>query len=326
MSAHAVMRGTSMRPLLQEGMLLEVAPPRRFTRGQIAVFKAGERLVAHRLLRARNSTIVCCGDAHPDRLDYVSAADVVGVVRAVYRSDGLRMRRIDSVLFWLRGLAFAYLQPLRALFERAAPHRRERTYRLLVQAAAAILRDDSLVLLRAIGQSHPWRFAAMAKRHGMAPILRDALERCPDDDTYAGAVCACLADTDASTEREIETGSRYPRLFDVFSLAKKGSGLLDAHNPHASKMHAAIVLFAAQLAGIPRPADSRTRRLTQWMQQREDLPRLLRVHSQCVDAWFEADSRLAGSLRAAAAAGSVRAAFARCASAALIALYLPFMR
>jgi hypothetical protein len=325
MSAHAVMRGTSMRPLLQEGMLLEVEAPRRFTRGQIAVFKAGERLVAHRLLHARNSTIVCCGDAHPDRLDYVPAADVVGVVRAVYRSDGRRMRRIDSALFWARGLAFAYLQPLRALFRRAAPHRRERTYALLVRAAAAVLRDDSVGLLHAVEQTEPWRFAATARRHGMAEIVTAALEPYGDHD-HASAVCDWLTRAQGNYERRSGAASGYPPLCDVFSLAKKSSGVLGACSPHASRVHAAVLLFAAQLAGMARFGDARTRRLTQWMQQREDLPKPLRLRCECVDAWFEADRRIVASLRAAVRVGTLRGALGRLASAPVIALYLPFMR
>jgi hypothetical protein len=205
MIAHAVMRGSSMTPLLQDGMLLQLGMPPRLARGQIAVFKAGERLVAHRVVRARGSTIVCCGDAQPDRMDFVDIADVVGVVRAVYRSDGRRVRRIDNVLFRACGVSLAYLQPVRALVRRTAPQRRERTYRLLVQAASAIVRGDSEALLQAVEQAAPQRLAETAKRHRMGAVLCSALEPLRAN-PYARAACEL-------TRRVVWTNAAYMRCY-----------------------------------------------------------------------------------------------------------------
>jgi hypothetical protein len=138
-------------------------------------------------------------------------------------------------------------------------------------------------------------------------------------------VCACLAATRERAEAPARAAGGYPRLCDVFLLAKKGSALLEGRNAHASRLHAAILLLAAQLAGMPRGADARTRRLTQWMQQREDLPEILRAHSQAVDAWFTADNRILASLAAAVRGATLFGVLARVTSAGVIALYLPFM-
>jgi hypothetical protein len=86
-------------------------------------------------------------------------------------------------------------------------------------------------------------------------------------------------------------------------------------------------LLACEMAGIDRRADPRTRRFATWMQQREDLPVVFRARPECVDAWFAADGgTLAAVLRTALERRTPQSALARLASAAGIALYLPFMR
>jgi hypothetical protein len=251
-------------------------------------------------------------------LEVVDRADVVGVVQAVYRSDGARMRRIDSVLFRARGAAFAYLQPLRASYQRTAPHRRERTYRLLVQAAAGLVRSDARAVLRAAEQASPWRFASMARRHDMTDVLDGALAAL-NGDPHAGAVRVALRRVQRSHIPPRRTEADYPTLREIFVLANGG-----ALSTQASP---AVLLLAAQLRGLPSTADASTRRLAAWMVQREDLPEPLRARSECIDAWFAADRyRAAAFIAAALRQETLRAGVARVASAAAIAVYLRFMR
>jgi hypothetical protein len=186
--AHVIMRGTSMQPTLREGMILEVecgaVEPRK---GDIAVFRAGERLVAHRVVRRASMALICCGDAQPDRLDVVPLSQVVGTVSAVYRTQNGRLRRADGAAFRLSGRIYAQLQPFRALVYRLAPRKRERVYAALVAIAGALVRNDTQALLAHVESVTSLRLAEVAKKHRVGAMLCEALERYPEN-AYARAV------------------------------------------------------------------------------------------------------------------------------------------
>lgn len=193
MIAHAVMRGSSMHPLLREGMLLEVdRVPSKARIGKIAVFHSGGRLVAHRVVRRRGDTLICSGDAQPDRLDVVPQRDLLGFVRAVYRREAEGLRRVDTSAFRMQGYAFGYLHPLRCVLQRFAPQRRERVYRALCGAAAGIVQENPEALLRAIEGVSPRRLAVVAQKHRMDALLCDALAPLQEHE-YAKAVHGYLS-------------------------------------------------------------------------------------------------------------------------------------
>ena len=83
--------GSSMLPLLREGdtVLVQHGWANRIAFGGIIVFRTGERLVAHRVLRLRHSAeardYVTRGDNAPALDPSVALADVVGRVYAIHR-------------------------------------------------------------------------------------------------------------------------------------------------------------------------------------------------------------------------------------------------
>lgn len=478
MSAHAIMRGKSMEPLLRDGMLLEVSKSRLPAVGEIAVFRAGGRIIAHRVIRRRAAQFICCGDAQPDRIDLVQTADVIGTVQAVYARNGQRMKRIDGRLFRMKGYTLAYLHPLLRLLQRAGPRRRERTYQLLTQAAAATIRDEGSLLLDAVERAAPVRLAEVATRHRMAPALCAALEPLGRN-AYAKAtferlrplrwasaaymsryraqvleVMRCLTGAgiefvllkgaarafrrddgwmlyessdidllvagqdmeparfalqqlgythrcnenerqryderhhhaaplfprDAGVSVELHralhstlleqttlpslrpflarvhdgelsalvlgrtgTALHYaihcidrPALRDVYLLA----GVLAAlHDDERAELVEALAVtgctgaavtgalaMASDMALVPWDTDRRAARFARWMIDREDLPRILRAHCECVDAWLAAERPLQGFASAAFERRTIRSLLGRTVVAAATALYLPFMR
>ncbi len=93
-------QGSSMEPLLRHGDVVEVAHrPGPLRRGDVIVFKLGDSVVVHRLLRQdRGRTrYLTRGDNRLDADPPVAAADVVGRVVAVRR--GSRTVRLDTA-FW----------------------------------------------------------------------------------------------------------------------------------------------------------------------------------------------------------------------------------
>lgn len=186
------MRGSSMHPLLGEGMLLEIDRSAEQPRvGRIAVFRADGRVVAHRVLRCSGAALICCGDAQPDRIDVVPANDLLGEVRAVYERAGNGLRRIDTPGFWLRGYVLAYLQPARSLLQRFLPRRRERVYRALTDVASGIAKGDRGAVLRHIEGVTPVRLAAVAQKHRIGALLCETLAPLQQND-YARALYRLL--------------------------------------------------------------------------------------------------------------------------------------
>ncbi len=82
--------GRSMRPTIPHGSVLDVvARPFADVRvGEVALYSVGEtRLVAHRIVGRRGARLLARGDSSA-RLDRISAADYLGVVRARIAPDG----------------------------------------------------------------------------------------------------------------------------------------------------------------------------------------------------------------------------------------------
>jgi hypothetical protein len=127
--------GTSMRPLLQAGMVIDVVPlTARPRTGDILVFKTRKGLVAHRLVGGESLSyraagklvadrdalpsrreLITCGDAHPDRTESVPPAQVVGRVTAVWSSGAADARRVDGARYHMLGILLTRTRRLRAL-------------------------------------------------------------------------------------------------------------------------------------------------------------------------------------------------------------------
>ena len=182
------MKGRSMLPDLREGMTLHLSPaPARLRVGEIVVFRAGERLVAHRIVRVFDDAVVCAGDAQPDCLERVERDAVIAKVENVYDAFG---NRIHGVAFRLRGLVRAHTRRLRAFACLVLPSARARTYAALIAVMTAAVRNDAVALNEALEGTVPWRLAAMARRHRCAAALCAALENVPAGE--AGAVLKTL--------------------------------------------------------------------------------------------------------------------------------------
>jgi hypothetical protein len=101
------LEGESMRPGLPAGTRLHVSRTSDPVTGDLLVYRAGGRLVCHRLLvrrRARDGwRALMAGDARPRAVTWVDARDVLGRVHAVEAPD---VRRLDTALArvaaWLR--------------------------------------------------------------------------------------------------------------------------------------------------------------------------------------------------------------------------------
>lgn len=174
------LKGSSMLPDLHEGMLLEARPVHRTPHvGEIVIFRAGSRLVAHRVTGVRGDRVICAGDAQPDCLDAVEAGDVIARVCAVYDAAG---KRVDGAAMHLRGVLRARLRAWRSLLFRALPQTRPRAYASLYAVTSAVVRGDTPALIAAVRATQPWRIAAMARRHRCAALLCTALEDAADDE------------------------------------------------------------------------------------------------------------------------------------------------
>jgi hypothetical protein len=173
------MRGDSMLPLLGEPMILELKPWNgNAAIGEIAVFNAEDRLVAHRIVGRQGCAIVCSGDATPHRTDLVNPADVVGVVAAVWSDATDRARRVDNAVLKVRGWLYARSRILRMNLRVALPWLRPRTYATLCDAVSAIVCRDRSVQ-ETLQPADAGELAAVAKRHGCEALLHDAIGRTP---------------------------------------------------------------------------------------------------------------------------------------------------
>ncbi|MGZ3516156.1 MAG: nucleotidyltransferase family protein [Vulcanimicrobiaceae bacterium] len=174
------MRGTSMLPLLREPYVLELrtctATP---AIGEIVVFTAGRRLVAHRVVGRGAGYVICAGDATPKLTERVSLEEIVGVVCAVRDGSERAARRIDGAAFKVRGALYARTRSLRAAWDSVDPLRRERGFAALFDTVSAIVRHDRAALLRALETASAQALADAARRHRCEPLLANALADLP---------------------------------------------------------------------------------------------------------------------------------------------------
>ena len=83
-----MLRGDSMSPTLRPGTEILISPrPLRLRTGMIAVFAAGEALVAHRLVRATPRGWLAQGDHQPWPDRPLVTDDILGVVVAASAGD-----------------------------------------------------------------------------------------------------------------------------------------------------------------------------------------------------------------------------------------------
>ncbi|HZZ65222.1 MAG TPA: nucleotidyltransferase family protein [Candidatus Baltobacteraceae bacterium] len=179
-TARIVMRGKSMAPYLRDGMVLEMRALRGPARiGDVVVFEAGSRLVAHRLIRFDGEALICSGDAQPDCTEAVHPHAVLGKVIAVHDPFG---NRLDDGAFWAVGRIRARLQRLRSLTMQLSPALRPRAYAGLYDVMRAVVCDDDEALRTAIAAQAPWRLAYAAKRHRCGAAISAALEHLKGDE------------------------------------------------------------------------------------------------------------------------------------------------
>lgn len=134
--ARVTITGTSMRPLLRAGMVVDIEPltePPNI--GDILVFQSRTGLVAHRLVGGEilkrsvlNAVVadrlldektwgfVTSGDARPDRAEFVSPRQVVGRVSAVWANAAPGAQRIDDKSYRRLGSLLARTRALRSAF------------------------------------------------------------------------------------------------------------------------------------------------------------------------------------------------------------------
>jgi hypothetical protein len=174
--ARIAMRGRSMLPLLHEPMVLEL--DRFYGRarvGEVVVFRTKEQLVAHRVVGRRGDALLCAGDAQPARVEMIARSDILGVVVAVWSGVDSNARRIDRALFRVFGIARARTRRLRAFLQRALPWSRPRAFATLYKTIGAIVQNGA-VPQALVKDADPIELAQVAKRHGCAELLHQALE------------------------------------------------------------------------------------------------------------------------------------------------------
>jgi hypothetical protein len=107
-------RGGSMLPLIHEPMTLDVGPLQRPARiGELVVFRCGDAYVAHRVVRRSATRYVTSGDACPETVEEVDAADVLGRVEAIWSDASRGAVRVDTALHRLLGTIYARARPVR---------------------------------------------------------------------------------------------------------------------------------------------------------------------------------------------------------------------
>lgn len=186
------MRGNSMAPALRDGMTLHVraVDEPSLRPGQIAVFRSGGRLVAHRIVEVRSNAVVCAGDAQPDSLEYVPHADVAGVVIAYRTHAGGKEHSLESAPMRAYGALMKRTRRLRSAWRRANPALRAPVYRTLTRALGAYVRGDDASFVREIETVPPWKLASVARKHRCGALLCAAAER--QDSPYAHALASLL--------------------------------------------------------------------------------------------------------------------------------------
>lgn len=123
--------GTSMLPLIRNStdrMLILAKKDRKPARPEIAVYRRGDRLIAHRILGTEpDGTLLIRGD-NQTLWERVPPEDVIGTVEGVYRGDryldfssdrkSLRLRKLWISPLFPRRIAFALLNRLSPLYRR----------------------------------------------------------------------------------------------------------------------------------------------------------------------------------------------------------------
>ncbi|MDQ6932470.1 MAG: nucleotidyltransferase family protein [Candidatus Eremiobacteraeota bacterium] len=181
-SARIAMRGASMLPSLHEPMVLQIgALLPRPKPGQIVIFDAGSRLVAHRVIAVSSNRVLCCGDASGTPFDDVPISKLLGLVVAIYASGEPGAARVDTLFFKVRGRFFASKIQLRLCIEKLGafkaaaltvmPWRRARNFTLLTHLMGAICRGESSQARELLQTCDLASVALVAKRHRCAAIL-----------------------------------------------------------------------------------------------------------------------------------------------------------
>lgn len=95
-------RGTSMRPLLRQGIdsVALVTPPPKRKRGEILLYRrANGQYVLHRLIRCgKDGALFFCGDNQTEIEKGIKETDIIAAVAAVFRGD----KRRNANGFFLR--------------------------------------------------------------------------------------------------------------------------------------------------------------------------------------------------------------------------------
>jgi hypothetical protein len=111
-------RGSSMSPLISDGCRLKVEPvaPHSLRLGDIILYRAGENLVAHRLVGKRGEgqdlRLLSKGDAFPwQAREKVAPEQIIGRVTAVRRRKG-REIRIEAGWGRILSLVLAFTWPV----------------------------------------------------------------------------------------------------------------------------------------------------------------------------------------------------------------------
>lgn len=99
-----------MSPFIRRGSLVRVVPATRIVPGDVIIYEAGERLVAHRVVQLSGEFVVCQGDNRRELDGAISMRDVLGVVAGAVRKDGSergcrRSPRVVRMVFLARTFA-----------------------------------------------------------------------------------------------------------------------------------------------------------------------------------------------------------------------------
>jgi len=185
------MRGTSMLPLLREGMILELTAFDRTSArvGDVIVFVQDARLVAHRIIGFGPSDVQTCGDAHPWAPERVVAEAIVGAVAAVYATADPSAARVDDERYRARAARVVRTRPLRASRGRtmaalartadALPWRRAHRFAALRDVLGAYVRGEPAAIAPAVANTDLAALAEYARWHGCATLLQAALATSP---------------------------------------------------------------------------------------------------------------------------------------------------
>lgn len=188
------MQGNSMAPLLNAGMVIELATFDRneARRGDIVVFRDGDRLVAHRIVGFTHDGLRTCGDAQPWSSEVARTSNVLGRVAAVYADESPGAERVDGPGFARLGRRYAASRHARAAAARmrfaarraidALPVNRATLFDPLTEALGGYVRGDGAAVARAVAGLDPERLEAFAHRHGCCSLLLRALALAPPSD------------------------------------------------------------------------------------------------------------------------------------------------